>query len=392
MKILFLIITQLLMIAVGFAQSNIEKVLSEIEQNNTQLAAFEKQIEARHLSNRTDIYLQNPEFEYAWFAGSPSTIGSKTNISLRQHFDFPTAYTHKHNIADKRNEQLATEYERQRRDILLEARLVYLELIYYNALLQEYEKRVEHAERIAQAQSTMLEAGETNIIEYNKAKLNLLNLTKEKENAAIHRESLQNQLSSLNGGHEITITETKFPGVLLADNFDEWYTAAENNNPEMKWIRQEIEISQRQIKLQRAMNLPSFSAAFVSEALTHEQFRGFAIGLSIPLLENKNKLSYAKANTLALESIEQHEQVQYYNFLKTNHTLAQSLLSSTMEYRSVLQTIDQSELLATAWEQGAISLTSYFLELAYLYESTNKILEMELELHQTLAVLNKYID
>lgn len=392
MNILFLIITQLVIIGSGFAQSNIERVLREIEQNNTQLAAFEKQIEARRLSNRTDIYLQNPEFEYAWFAGSPSTIGSKTNISLRQHFDFPTAYSHKHNIAGKRNEQLSTEYERQRRDILLEARLVCLELIFYNALLQEYEKRVVHAERIAEAQSTLLESGETNIIEYNKAKLNLLNLQKEAENADIHRESLLNQLASLNGGQEITINETDFPTVSLPNDFDEWYTEAEYNNPEMKWIRQEIEISQRQVKLQRAMNLPSFSAAYVSEALTHEQFRGFAIGLSIPLLENKNKLSHAKANTLALESIEQHEQMQYFNFLKTQHTLAQSLLNSSQEYRTLLQTIDQSELLSTAWEQGAISLTNYFLELAYLYESTNKILEMELDLHQTLAILNKYID
>ncbi|MBE0662771.1 MAG: TolC family protein [Bacteroidales bacterium] len=391
-KFLLLITFTFLMCVNAFAQNSVECVLAEVEKNNTGLAALQMQLDAQSISNKTGIYLQNPEFEYAWFAGNPDGIGNKTNISLRQQFDFPTAYLHKTRIANARNDQLLLEFENQRRELLFEARLICLELINANIRAQEIGKRLQHAERMANAYETMFDAGETNIIELNKAKLNFLGLQNQAERIEITRQSLQNKLAGLNGGIQIQLADTSFYPISLSEDFEQWYVQAEERNPVLKWLSQEIEINRKQEKLQKALSLPGFNTGYVSEILTLEKFRGFAIGISIPLWENKNTVRYTKAHTSALQGSEHDKKLQFYNQLKAQHAQALSLNASLQEYERLLQSIDNTKLLARAWEQGELSLTNYLLELSYYYQSVDNLLEMELELYQTLAGLNKYLD
>lgn len=392
MKTLSIIVFQILIITAAFPQNNVDLVLSEVAKNNTGLAALQMQLDAQSISNRTGIYLSNPEFEYAWFAGNPDGIGSKTNLSLRQQFDFPTAYLHKNRIANARNDQLLLEFENQRRDLLLETRHACLELINANIRAQEIGKRLQHAQRMANAYETMLNAGETNIIEHNKAKLNFLDLQNQAERNEIIRQSLQHKLTGLNGGKQIHLADTSFYQISLNENFEQWYLLAEERNPVLKWLSREIEISQQQERLQKSLSLPGFNAGYVSEMLTLEEFIGFAIGVSIPLWENKNTVKYAKAHTSALQSSEHDKKLQFYNHLKTEHARAINLNTSHQEYKMLLQSIDNTEVLASAWEQGEIGLTNYLLELSYYYQSVDNLMEMELELYQILAGLNKFMD
>ncbi|MFO7575546.1 MAG: TolC family protein, partial [Bacteroidales bacterium] len=117
---------------------NLEKVISEIEKNNTTLQALRQQLEARRLENRTGIFLPDPEagFNYLW--GDPSVIGNRVNIALTQSFDFPTAYKYRNQISHIRNDQLDLEYDSQLRTIRFEARLVLTDLVYYNNMEAEY--------------------------------------------------------------------------------------------------------------------------------------------------------------------------------------------------------------------------------------------------------------
>jgi outer membrane protein, heavy metal efflux system len=392
MRILQIILFQFTICTSVFSQSNIDLILDEIERNNTGLAAYQKQIEAKEILYKTDIYPHNPDFEFAWLKGSPSMIGNRINLSLMQSFDFPTAYRYRNRIARDRSSQLLLELEGQRRNLLLEARLICLELVYTNALVQEYEIRIEHAQKIMEAYEKMLAVGETNILEYNKARLNYLNIQKEAEKIQIEQDALNDQLAALNGGNPIILEEVSFEKTDIPVDYERWYAQAEQNNPFLKWLGDEIEISRNQEKLQMAMNLPAFSAGYVSEALVHEQFRGFAVGVSIPLWENRNKIKYARAHTFALESMESDQKLQYYQSVKTQHSRAVSLQNSALEYRTLLESMDSSELLLQAWEQGEISLTNYILELSIYYQSIDNILKTELELNQAIAFLNQFID
>jgi len=77
------------------AQTSIEEVLHEVEQNNTTLVALKQRVNAETIGNKTDLSLPNPEVEFNYLFGSPSSIGNRTDISVTQGFDFPTVYGRK---------------------------------------------------------------------------------------------------------------------------------------------------------------------------------------------------------------------------------------------------------------------------------------------------------
>ena len=153
-----------------FSQNNIDKILIEIEKNNTTLTALRKSLDADKIGNKTGIFLANPEIEFNYLWGNPSVIGNRKDISIKQTFDFPTAYKYKNKIANTRNEQVELEYEKQRKELVLQSRLVCSDLIYTNALFTELSKRLSHAQSIANSYKSKFDVGETNILEYNKDK------------------------------------------------------------------------------------------------------------------------------------------------------------------------------------------------------------------------------
>ncbi len=373
-----------------FSQNPIENVLNEIEKNNTTLFALQKRAEARQIENKTNIYLQNPEVEFNYLWGN-DVIGNRTDFSATQAFDFPSVYKYKKEISNIKNEQVALEYQKQRKDLLLEARLISYDLVYINALLSELSKRLNHAQSIANSYKSKFDIGETNILEYNKSQLNLLNLSKEMESLNIKRDALQGELTRLNGGIPIEFTVNEFPTITIPTDFEQWYAQAEQSNPLLNWLKKEMEASEKQINLNRAMSLPKLKAGYMSENVIGQDFQGITLGLSIPLWENKNKVKYAEANGIAIEKTATDQKIQFYNRLKLLHAKAIGLQNNAIDYKSKLQTFDGSELLKKALDKGEISLIDYILELSIYYESVNKLLQSELEMNKTLAKLNQYL-
>lgn len=374
-----------------FAQYTIDNVLVEIEKNNTTLLALQKRAEADKLGNKTGIYLTNPEVEFNYLWGNPSELGNRTDFSIKQSFDFPTAYGHKKQIANIKNEQTDLEYRKLQKSLLLETRVICYNLIYHNALKFEFSKRLNHAESIANSYKAKFDAGETNILEYNKAQLNLLNLSKEMESLDIERNALLGELSRLNAGKRIEFTTSEFPTATVSTNFEQWYLQAEQSNPILNWLRKEIEITKKKVSLSKALSLPKLQVGYMSESIVGQDFKGFTVGLSIPIWENKNTVKYAKANTLALENLAIDNKVQLYNKLKVLHTKAVAFQYSSAEYKSKLQSFNNSKLLKKAFDIGEISLIDYIMELSIYYKGVNNLLEMERDMSTTIAELNQYL-
>ena len=374
------------------AQSNVDKVLSEIEKNNTTLLALQKQVEAQKLGNKTGIYLKNPELGFNYLWGTPSGMGNRTDINVKQSFDFPTAYSYKSQIANSRNKQSGFEYQKQRKAQLLEARLICIDLVYTNAQRAEFEKRLTHAQSIGNAYKVKFDKGETNILEFNKAQLFLLNIRKELEMNEIEQNALLSNLVRINGGKPIEFKDNSIQTAVIPYDFEQWYLQAGKSNPVLSWLSSEIEISQKQTKLNSAMSLPKFSAGYMSEKVVGEQFQGVSTGVSIPLWEDKNRVKQAKAQTLALQEIESDAKLQFYNQLKTQHAKAISLQKSAADYRLSLQSFSNTELLNKALDKGEITLIDYVMELSNYYNSVNKVLDAEREMNKSVAELNQYLE
>lgn len=372
------------------AQIPVDSVLATIELNNTTLAAIRKNTDAEKIGNKTGIYLSNPEVEFNYLWGNPSSIGNRTDFSIRQSFDFPTAYSYRNQIANIKNDQAEIEYLKQSKEILFQARLVCVDLMYYNKLISEISKRQASAKQLADAYKAKFDIGETGILEYNKAQIYYLTISKELERIEIERTASLSELAKLNGGIAITFNESNIQPQSVAIGFEQWYATAEQNSPVLQWLKQEINMSEKQKQLAATQNLPKFNAGYMSEKVVGQQFQGVSVGVSIPLLENKNAVKYAKANKLAIQSIEADAKLQYYNQMKMLHTKAIAMQNSIADYRKRLAAFSNTELLQKALDKGEISLSEYFFELSVYYESIDKLFEAEKSLNVTYTELHRY--
>jgi len=390
MKWLIIVLSTIILGSSNLLSQDIETILAGVEKNNSTLIALRKSADAERIGNKTGLYLENPEFAFNYLWGSPESIGNRKDISLIQSFDFPSAYVYRNQISEYRNSQVELEYERQLISIMTQARLLCNELIYHNALTNELKQRIVNAQKIADSYRSKFEAGETGIIDFNKAQVYLLNIIKDAESVEIERIALLAELKSLNGGLPVEFNDSIFPVQALPDDFEQWYIDTEQNNPVLQWLKQEISISQKTEKLNTAMGLPRLQAGYMSEDVVGQQFRGISVGLSIPLLENKNAVKYAKARTFAVQSAESDNRLLFYNNLKSLHTKAVSLQNSLKDYRTNLQNFNNSALLQKALDNGELSLAEYYIELTVYYESFNRMLVMEKSLNETITELYRY--
>ncbi|MDR1666507.1 MAG: TolC family protein [Bacteroidales bacterium] len=371
-----------------YAQNRIDSVLLSIEENNTTLKALRETAGAQKLENRTGIYLSAPEAGINYLWGKPGDIGKRTDISVKQTFDIPTITGMKSRLADGRNNLLDWQYKAGRMDILLEAKLYCIDLVYYNALKRELDLRRQHAEIIAEGYKARLDRGDVNQLEYNKVQLNLSTVQGEISRVEVERKALLSQLKSLNGDKEIVLDDSQYTPSQLPPDFEGWYGQAEQKNPELAYVKQEVEVSKKQVSLSKAMGLPAFSAGYMSEKVIGQQYQGITLGISIPLWENKNRVKQAKAAVRAAGSREMDSKQQFYSRLRTLYDRAGGLKELADGYRRSLATVNNTHLLKKALDAGEISLLDYIVEIGLYYTTVNQVLEAERDYRKAFAELS----
>ncbi|GHT71256.1 transporter [Bacteroidia bacterium] len=366
-------------------------ILRQIEQNNTVLASLRQYGEAEKIGNKTGIYPANPEVEYHYLWGNKSNIGNRTDFSATQSFDFPTAYHYKQKISENKNIQIDTKYRIECQKILLEAKRICIELIYLNIYSSELDKRLQHARQIAGAYQSKYDNGEANIIDLNKAKFSLLNIEKQSGILQVDRELLKSELIRLNGGNSIDFMLMNYDTEPLPSDFEQWYASIKDNNLFIKYLQKETELSKKNEKLQRALNLPKFFAGYMSEKVMTEHFQGVTVGVSIPLWENKNTVKQIKARTLANQATENDANFRFYNETKALYRKAVKLRQIITDYTKNMIVVNNSELLKKALDTGELSLIDYMQELSIYYESVNNLFETEKKYHLIVAEMKQWI-
>ena len=370
------------------AQNSMNSVLDSIEQNNTTLKALRETEEAQKLENKTDIYLSDPEIGFNYLWGNPSSVGTRQDISVKQNFDFPTISGLKSKVANEQNRLIEWQYKSDRMNILLEAKQYYLDLIYYNSLLKELSVRKEHAKTIAISQKERLDRGDGNILELNNVQLNLSTIQGEITRIETDRNTAISNLMRLNGGKDIASTESEFQAIELPVNFDNWYETASSKNPVLAYVKQEIEVSKKQVSLSKSMGLPTFSAGYMSEKVVGQRYQGVSVGISVPLWSNKNKVKQAKSAVRAAESRQADVKQQLYSQLQTLYNRTSGLKNVADNYRAALSSANNSILLKKALDAGEISLVDYIVEIGLYYNTINQALQAELDYQKAFAELS----
>ncbi|WP_085535994.1 TolC family protein [Massilibacteroides vaginae] len=373
------------------AQQETDRILESIRQNNTTLNALREKATADKIGNKTGINPENPEVEFGYLWGSPSTEGNRKDLSITQTFDFPLAYRYKSQLSKGQNRQVDLVFDAEERTILQEARLLCVELTYRNLLDKQLAQRLAHAQELAEGYEVLFSKGEINIIDYNKTKLNLLTIRKANDVNIVERNILSDKLQIMNGGLPISAELLfAYPEYLLPSDFISWVTVAEGMNPELKAVEQNITLSRKQEQLTRALNLPKLSAGYVSERVPGSTQQGVSVGVSIPLWEGKNTVRHQKAQTIAMQAQHEDARLQFQNEVKSSYEKARKLQNVLQEYDQLLKTSNNEELLKKAFAQGELSLINYLLELSAYYEAIDQFLETERDYQLAAAELRQW--
>ena len=354
------------------AQNEVERVLQSVEQHNTTLVALRHETEAAKVGNHTNLNLPNPEVEFGYLWGSPSSIGHRKDVSAVQSFDFATVTGAKRRLARQQDALADWQYKESRMQLLLEAHHLCLDAIYYNAMCKELMQRKQYAEEITSAQQKRLEQGDINRIEYNQVKLDLAAVSAELMRCNTERAAVMAELQRLNGGEPLLIEATDYPAVAIANDFEAWYAEAEQKSPALAYVKQQIDVANRELAVRRADGLPTVSVGFMGEYVSGENYQGVKVGMSIPLWANKNRVRQAKAEVEAAKARQTDARQQFYSRLHNLFVQQRGLRQVVQSYQEALRATDNTSLLKKALDAGSISTMDYLLGARMYYDAVNQ--------------------
>lgn len=369
------------------AKTTVQTAITDIERNNITLKALRKACDAEKIGNATGNYLEDPEVEFSYSWGSPADIGTRQDISVTQSFDIPTILGKKRKVAEMKNEMAEWQYRADRMNILLEARLLLIDMIYYNKMLLELAKRKTSAQAIMDAQKLRLDKGDGNIIEYNKARMMFSTVEVETEQMETERNAVHSQLVRLNGGSDVTVDLYEFEPIGLPLDFSEWFGRKAETIPALAYMASSTALSEKELSVAKAMKFPAVSIGYVRENTLGQYYHGVSVGMSIPLWNRKNTVRQAKVAAEAARYRQENAVSQYRGQLEVLYNRTSGLRKTVEEYRLMLRETSSEALLAKALDAGEISVIEYSVQMGAYYELADKALAAERECQKAFAEL-----
>jgi outer membrane protein, heavy metal efflux system len=371
-------------------QTGIETVLGRIEKNNKSIISQRQYWEAENLSYKTGLNPENPKIDYEYLPGRPEGAGTQKDFSITQGIDFPTAYAKRRSISQEQIKRSDIQFNVFRQEVLLEAKLSCLDYAYRTKLQTELDKRLKDASSLLSAIDRKTEQGESNILDLNKIKLLQLEVKNQSELNRSELKRLQHKLDELNGGDALDLSNVTYPTQPSLPAFESLDSLIEANDPLVKAVKQEREVSKEQVELSRSIMLPKFEGGFHRQSILGQTYQGVHVGMTIPLWENKNRVKAEQAKLVHAEyQITEHRTKHYFENkqLFEQYTHWQNTFN---EYQEILGTANNDQLLNKAFEAGELSLIEYLMEVRYFYDAIGKSLDAEREMQQSVARLYKF--
>lgn len=373
----------------GFAQENAGTVLSQIEKNNTALQALRKRTEADQYGYKAERALEAPDvgFDYLW--SSPADVGTRKDISVTQSIDVAALAGARGKLANSRTELSDIQYNIERQKILLEAKQLYIRIVYCNAVNAELSSRIARSEQIEAAYRDMQARGETDMIEVNKAHLAYLSQKNALSRNMVERESLLSELQGLNGGEpvEVNASVISTDEVLPAD-FGAWYAEASQQIPELAYMKKNVDVNAAEARTAKMANYPSLTAGYMAELVKGGNFRGLTLGLSIPIWSVRSKVRQANASCEAAKLEERDAVTKTYNSFKALYDRAKGLQEISAELSSSLAVSTEAMALTEhKLKAGDISLIDNIMELSLYYSLADEVLATSCDYALALAEL-----
>lgn len=366
---------------------DINAVLKSVEQNNMELKALLKGNEAADIENKSQNTLEDLSIEYSPFFQSETSGIASSELVITQGFDFPTLYGARKKAGQLQRNVLDMQYQTARRDILVNAKKLCLDIINYNKQKQLLQERRKNADELLAMFELKFKNGDATSLELNKIKLDRMNLETELVQADTKHANAMQQLQALNGGQPIEVNMTVYPQA-PADDEVTMYEKAVATDWTVRTAQASVLAAEQDVKVNKQSWIPKFEIGYRRNTEGDNASNGFLIGGSIPLFSSKNKVKIAKARQT--EAVMQHAnaRINAENSARTMINQMKQLKASADAYDVPLmrQTL---KLLRTAVENGEISVTEYYVEADNIYKNMITYMDIERQYQDALTEIYK---
>lgn len=367
---------------------NIGDVLKQVASNNLTLQALVHDNQADVLDIKASNSIGGPSVEYSPFFTKGYSGVAESELVVSQEIDFPTKYAARNKQAKMQNivgEQLLI---KQRRDILLQAQLLCIDLIRLNQTLSMLHERLANSETLLQMYQKRMDAGDANALELNKVKLDCMEVRTLVNEAQGERTSLLQQLRQLNGGKPIDVIDTVLPEYPQITNFESYRALALASDADVAVAQTALRAADMNLKLQKNEWLPNISFGYRRNTEQGEGINGFLVGVSFPLYSNSNNVKAARQRRESAELQVMEAQNEAEASMRTNYEQLQGL-QQVIDHSDVKLLQESLTLFAKALQHGEITALVYYVEINSIYEKLQRHIDLHCQSVKLLAELHK---
>ena len=369
------------------AQS-IDEILRSIEQNSPELKSQQQVTHAAQMEVQTLNNLEDPSVEYSPFFAKGVEGVASSELAVKQGFDFPTLYAARKKQGKLQQEVLNRRNEMNRREVLLRAKTLCLDLIRLNQEQELLEQRKKNAEELLALFNERLEKGDANILEVNKIKMERMNVqTEVAQNAAAHRNALQ-QLLAMNGNLPLEFACSSYPVLTPVTSYSALYDEVMTTDATLLEADATARAADKELSVNRQNWLPKLEVAYRRNTSLGEKSNGFLVGGSIPLFSKRKRTQIARAQAISAQL--QRDDVR----LKTEANI-QSQFNEIQQLNEAMQAYDiplmhqTLDLLKQAVTAGQLSIIDYYVEAEGVYRNLQAYMEIENQYQKLMATVYK---
>lgn len=378
-----------LLVSLGEVKAQaIDEVLRNIERNNKELQASAKDAEAARMEVQTQNNLEDPSVEYSPFYTKGISGMSSSELVVSQSFDFPTLYAARHSSGKLQKEVVDRQYQVERRELLLSAKNLCLDLIMLNKQQAMLSLRKKNAGDLLTLFDERLKQGDAGVLDINKIKMELMNVqTEVAQNNAAHRTALQ-KLLAMNGNLPIEFSASEYPQAKAPAYYNELYDEMVATDATLQMADASARAAEKNVSVQRQNWLPKLEVGYRRNTSIDEKSNGFLIGGSLPLFSNRKKNKIARAQAVSARLRLDDVRLQTEADVQSRYNELRQLDEAMRAYDVTLMTNTLS-LLKEAVTEGQISVIDYYTEADNVYNKLMAYYEVENRYQKLLAEIYK---
>lgn len=376
--------TLCLAFAVVSQAQTIDDVLRSIEENNKTLQAQRQATQAGKMEIQTRNNLEDPSVEYSPFFAKGVDGMASSELVVTQGFDFPTLYAARRQSGKLRQEVLEHQQQAARREVLLTAKNLCLDLIRLNqenALLTE---RKRNSDELLKLFEERFEKGDAGILEVNKIKMEQMSIqTEVAQNNAGHRTALQ-QLLAMNGNLPLEFSADTYPQVEPINDYNTLYNEVMTTNAGLLEADAAVRAATKEVNVNKQSWLPKIEVGYRRNTSVGEKSNGFLVGGSLPLFSNRKKTKIARAQALSA-------QLQLDDARLQTEAQVQSRFNEMQQLREAMQAYDVTlmhktlRLLNDAVKAGQLSVIDFYVEAENVYKNLQAYIALENQYQKLMA-------